>query len=145
MWQIGLELYGNEQRKLPTSMRSSSPVLHTCLFVFLQASLFFHLYVSIFGSILIDFSDLLMFSRKRRMPPIARRRKAQLIIPSKFWNPELKKFYGIRSSNFFLLESEAEFCCWTQSWKISFWNPQLNFLWNSNSFRDSSWLTDGMD
>ena len=34
-----------------------------------------------------------MFSRKRRMPPIARRRKAQLTIPSKFWKPELDKKY----------------------------------------------------
>ena len=34
-----------------------------------------------------------MFSRKRRMPPIARRRKAQLTIPSKFWKPELDKTY----------------------------------------------------
>ena len=34
-----------------------------------------------------------MFSKKRRMPPIARRRKAQLTIPSKFWKPELDKTY----------------------------------------------------
>ena len=75
-----------------------------------------------------------MFSRKRRMPPMARRRKAQLTIPSKFWKPELEQ--KISKAWYYFYDD-----LWIERKKISAW---YWILTNLQDMRESLGLWIGL-